>query len=300
VAAVVSCLPRECTNAWLSLLKAMEEAVQRRAIRWGDLVSPREMYYFTLSDAVGSLPTLLAMAGFFIACVIVVFAIKKALEWILLPRERHRKYVLENTGERDAQNRVIKVWRKMPVTHYGSIVHLALEGVFFIAIIISALFAAAIGNVNIWQSAIASVGIGIIGTYVLGIGLQQAGAGFFFFLTNAMSVNEYWILVGGGIEGRVSRITPFFVELMGLDTGRHGRLQRVSMMSVLSGNWERSFYKEAHEPVIVMDKVAVAEPPTQMGDQQQLLGDEDEGVFEDYDDNEADNGGGTSTPKKYR
>ena len=39
---------------------------REHAIRWGDLLSPRAMYEFTLTDAVNSLPTLLAMGGFFI------------------------------------------------------------------------------------------------------------------------------------------------------------------------------------------------------------------------------------------
>ena len=256
----------------------------RRSIRWSDLISPREMYEFTLADAWGSLPTLFAMAGFLLACILVIYIIKKILEWILLPRERFKKYVLEDTKERDAQGRTVKVWRKMPTTHYGSVAHLVLETLFCVGLIISALFAASIGGVNLWQSAIASVGIGAVVTYVLGPGLQIAGAGFFFFLTNAMSVHEYWVLVGRGIEGRVSRISPFFVELMSMDANRHGCMHRVCMLTVLNGDWQRSFYKEAHEPMIIMDKVAVAEPPTQTGSQ--LLGDDveddDFGIFQDY------------------
>ena len=242
-----------------------------RTIRWGDLINPREAYLFTLADAWGALPTLLAMAGFFLGAVLVLYLVKKALEYIFLRKERFKKYVLEQTKDKDAMGRIIKVWRKMPTTHYGSIMHLILETLFFMGLVIAALFAAAVGDVNIWQSPIASVGIGLIGTYIFGPGLQQVGSGYFFFLTNAMAVDEYWILIGGSIEGRVSRITPFFVELLSIDVNGHGRLHRVAMTTAMAANWERSFYKESHEARVVMDGVTAPEPPIHMGASNQLL-----------------------------
>lgn len=230
-----------------------------RRIRWGDLVN-REAYAFALSDAWGSLPTLLAMGGMLIGCVLVVFLLKKLFEFVLLPRERNFKYVLENCDKKTDGERKT-TWRKVAVQHWGSVVHLILETLFFFGIIVSALFAAAIGDVNIWESPIASVGIGVIGTYIFGPGLQQVGSGYWFFLANAMVVGEYWILVGGGIEGRVSRITPFFVEFMSMSEG-HGRLQRVSMTTVMGAGWTRDFYKEKHEPIVVLnDPVATAAAP---------------------------------------
>jgi small-conductance mechanosensitive channel len=260
----------------------------RRAIRWGDLISPREVAEFTIGDAWGSLPTLFAMAGVFLGCVLLIYLIKKLLEYIFLPKERWKKYVLEETKEKNAQGRVIKQWRKMDSSRYGSIWHLVLETLFAFGLVISALFAAAIGNVNIWQSAIASIGVGAIATYVLGNGLQQLGSGFFMFLNNAISVGEYWVLVGQQIEGRVTRITPFFIEMMALDSGGHGCMHRVSMSTALNSNWQRNFYREAHEPTIVMDKVVVTEPATQMGSR--LLGDEEEDpeLYEDYGSEEED------------
>jgi hypothetical protein len=243
-----------------------EQMSLRRTLRWGDLISPREMWAFTLADAWGALPTLLAMAGFFLGAVLVIYLVKKGLEWLLLPSERFKKYVLEDTQDRNGQGQVMKVWRKMPISHYGSIAHLVLETLFFAGILISALFAAAVGNLNLWESPIASVGIGLIGTYILGPGLQQLGCGYFFFLCNAMAVGEYWILIGGGVEGRVTRISPFFVEMMSVDAAKHGRLHRVSMITVMTASWERSFFKEAHEPIVVMDmKNPVLMPPTHVG-----------------------------------
>jgi len=272
-----------------------------RTLRWGDLMSLREMYAFTIADAWGSLPTLFAMFGVALGCVTLIYIIKRIVQWIVFKRERNPRYVLEDIKEKDAQGRVIKVWRKVPASHAGSIVHLLIETLFFLGIVISALFAGAIGDVNIWQSAIASVGIGAVITYVFSVGLQLAGCGYFMFLTNSVSVGEYWILIGGGIEGRVCSICPFYVELLSIDAAGHGRLQRVSSQTILTGNWERSFYKEAHQPIVVMDKVAVAEPPTQLGEQQQLLGDEfeDEGgsVFQEY---ESDDGVDMEIAKKRK
>jgi hypothetical protein len=238
--------------------KKKGQEIMAKRIRWGDLISPREMYAFTLGDAVGSLPTLLAMGGMLIGCAVLVFSIKKLLEYILLPRERHCKYVLEEVDKDNNGTRKTR-WRKVAVKFYGSIVHLVLETLFFFGLVVSALFAAAIGDINIWQSPIGSVGIGLIGTYIFGPGLQQVGNGYFFFLTQAMEVGEYWVLVGGGIEGRVSRISPFFVEFMSIGEG-HGRLQRVSMSTVMGANWTRDFYKEKHEPIVVLNTTTATAP----------------------------------------
>lgn len=254
------------------------------SLRWGDLISPRAMYEFTIMDAVGALPTLLAMAGVLIGCVLVLYLLKKLLEFILIPGERHQKYVL-HTIEKKTDGKIHKIWKKAEVHHIGSVLHLILETFFFVGLIVAALFAAAIGNVNIWESAIASVGIGIIGTYIFGPGLQQVGSGYFFFLNSAMSVGEYWELVGGGgVGGRVCRITAFFVEFMALGPDGHGVLHRVSMTTIMSGNWIRNFYKEAQELIVVMDEVVVVTPQKASAAAEEIAFDIDEAYDDDDDD----------------
>jgi len=224
--------------------------VREHAIRWGDLISPRAMYQYTLTDAVNSLPTLLAMGGFFLLAMVILLAGKILLKWVFLRNEMHKKYVLEKREINKETGKAECVWMEAPVHHYGSIAHLAIESFFFVGLIIAALFAFAIGDMNLWQSAIGSVGIGIIGTYVFGAGLQQIGAGYFFLLFNFMSYGEYWEQVGGGqLGGRVARVTAFFVEFEKLDPeSQCALLERAAMISVVTGNWRRNYYKEEHEP----------------------------------------------------
>lgn len=211
----------------------------------------RDSYEFTLSDAWGALPTLLAMAGFFLAGVIIVYVVKKFLEWFLLSIVKHqqpRKYVVTRctTCPTDRSKSNLE-WEVVPTHSYGSIVHIVLEILFVLCIIIVALFAAAVGNVNLWQSPLAVSTLAIIVTYILASGLQQVGSGFFFFLQNFMSYGEYWEQVGSGgkMGGFVSRITPFYVEFES-HLNRVGVTIRVPMTTVLSSSWIRKYSEEFH------------------------------------------------------
>lgn len=222
---------------------------REHAIRWGDLLSPRAMYAYTLHDAWKSIPTLMAMAGFFLVAMLVLYIGKRILQWVFLGREMQRKYILEKRIVDKETGRVECIWVEAPVHHYGSVAHLVIETFFFLGMIIAALFAFAIGDMNLWQSAIGSVGIGIIGTYVFGAGLQQIGAGYFFLLFNFMEYGEYWEQVGGQMGGRVARITAFFVEFEKYDPeSQSALLERAAMISIVTGNWRRNYHKEEHEP----------------------------------------------------
>lgn len=239
----------------------------KHEVRWGDLISPRAVYNFTLADAWGSLPNLILMGAIFAASVLIIAIVRRLLLFIFLPKERQRKFVLEQITKQDGQ--VIKRWRPVPTYHWGSIAHVIAESVFFVGFVLAALFSAAVGNVNLWESPITSLSISLVGTYVFSTGLQQFGAYFFFALSNAMDAGEYWELIGSGIGGRISRISPFFVEFMLLGPEGHGVLHRVSMMTVMTGNWQRNFYKEKHEPEIMMN--APEATPTQRAEAGALL-----------------------------
>ncbi|RLC97571.1 MAG: hypothetical protein DRI46_12760, partial [Chloroflexi bacterium] len=214
-------------------------------VRWGDLISPRAMYSFTISDAVNSLPTLLAMGGCFLGGIIIIYIIKCLLLWWAF-RKQNKKYILDSvkTAGKEITN---KVWIIVPIHNFGTVWHLLVESMFSIGVVVVALFAAAVGDINIWQSPIATVGIGLIGTYVFGQGLQQMGSGYFFFLTNSMSYGEYWELIGSTVEGRVSRISIFHVEFETFDvTTQSAVLIRTPMTTIMSGNWKRNYHKEQH------------------------------------------------------
>lgn len=225
-------------------------------VRWGDLISPRAMYAFTIGDAVAALPTLLAMAGCFIGGATLVYVVKWILLRILLCKEIPKKRMLTNCEVCPTTNKKKQYWTTVPVHNAASILHLFIEVFFCFGLIVVALFAAAIGNLNLWESAIGSVGIGIIGTYIFSTGLSQAGAGLFIFMTNAFTHGEYWCLVGSGgeVEGRITRISLLFMEMERFDQATSsGVTVRVWMTTAITGHWIRHLKKELYAERVSMD-----------------------------------------------
>lgn len=223
-------------------------ALVNHNLRWGDLVSPRAVIEFTLGDAWHSLPTLLAMGGFFLAGVLILVIAKKILTFITL-RGYSISYILYDRKKDPVTGKPYGYWMEMPKKHWASFLHLGITSLFLIGLIILGIFTAAIGSINIWSSPLATIGIGLIGTYVFGTGLQQVGSYYFVLWFGGLTYGEYWCLVGTSIEGRVSQITPFFIELESLDPKHQcARTYRVSMTTVLNGQWEHSYHKEEHEP----------------------------------------------------
>lgn len=208
----------------------------------------REAFAFTLSDAWGGLPITLAIFGFFLGSLLILYFIKWVFEWIFLRRQQPGSYVLQKCEK--CKDRKKLYWKDVPHHSYGSIVHLIIETLFFCGIIVAAMFSAAVGNVNLWQSNLANVGIAAIATYVFGVGFQLFGSGLFFYLTNPMAYEEYWELVGQNIEGRVYYITPFYIYLGVMDPkSETARLIRVSQTQVINGNWSRDYNKELTAPI---------------------------------------------------
>ncbi len=217
--------------------------MSRYQLRWGDLISPRAMYEFTLADAWGALPTLFAMGGLFLAAIVIIVVVKKLLEWLLLCKQQRKKYVVIRGLTQDKS--IVRTWRPFSRGYYGSIVHVILETLFFVALIIAAFFAAAVGNVNIWESPVALSIITVVVTYIFGGPLQNVGNGWGVFVSNSFVYGEYWRLEGGNIEGFVSYISPFFIELERIDKATGGILiHRVTMSTAFNGNWTRDINKE--------------------------------------------------------
>jgi hypothetical protein len=226
-------------------------ALVNHNVRWSDFASPKDVIGFTLSDAWQSLPTLLAMAGFFLVGIFVLVIAKKLLQWLFLGSYVHR-YILERVLKSSSSARKpVTYWMKAPFHNYGTMIHLLITSMFLLGIGVLGIFTASIGGINIWSSPLASVGIGLNGTYIFGIGLQQVGSYYFVLWFGGMSYGEYWRLVQSPVEGRVSRITPFFIELESLDPNTTAcRMFRISMTTVLNGHWERDYHKEIHEPKV--------------------------------------------------
>lgn len=232
-----------------------------RRIAWGDLVSPRAMWSFTLGDASGAIPTLLAMGGIFLACLFALYIVKRLVVWMLnmcrRPYTLH-KYILKKQEPVKGAKLVKKTWERTDATvhRFFNYMHLAVESLFFVGIVVSVLFVAAIGNINVWENPIAISMLGIVITYIFGSGLQQVGAGYFFYMNNLMTPGEWWSQIGGGIDGRVCSITPFYVEFEARDPEHGGALlQRSSMMDVVMGRWQRNYRKESDEEPVTKEEL---------------------------------------------
>lgn len=222
-------------------------------------MSPRAMWSFTLGDASGAIPTLLAMGGLFLACLIALYIVKKFVVFLLNSCRRpytFQKWILKKQERVPNAKLVKKTWERTDATvhRFFNYMHLIVESLFFIGVMVSVLFAAAVGNVNVWESPVAISVIGIAITYIFGSGLQQVGAGYFFYMNNLMTPGEWWEQIGGGITGRVCNITPFYVEFESRDPERGGAvLQRSSMMDVVMGRWQRNYRKEADEEPVTKE-----------------------------------------------
>lgn len=218
-------------------------------VRWKDLVSPRAMYEFTLADAWGALPTLLAMGGLFLLSCVIIFVVKKLIEWLLLCGQQRKKYVLINTQHDPKTDMVVKrIWRPFSRGSYGSIVHVCLESMFFIALVIAGFFACSVGGVNIWESPLALSAVTIVITYIFGSVLQSAGSGWGVFITNSFVYGEYWVMEGSNIEGFVGYMNPFHMELERIDQVTSCiKIHRVSMLTAFTANWTHDIHKEKHE-----------------------------------------------------
>jgi hypothetical protein len=210
----------------------------------------REAYLFTVYDAWGALPTILAMVGIFIGMVAVMYGLKKLLEMGFLYWQQPKRRVVTKCTECPGKKGTFDLtWDPVHDSSLGSIAHVVLETLFATGIVVAALFAGAVGDVNIWQSPIAATGIAVIVTYILAGGLQQIGSGFFFFLQNLMVYDQYWELAGSpNVGGRIDRITPFYVEFIGIDAATRTTVSiRVPMTTVISSIWKRNYQKEKYE-----------------------------------------------------
>lgn len=230
-----------------------QEALVSHTVRWGDLLSPRAVIQFTLEDAWNSLPTLLAMGGFFLVGIIVLLIGKKLLQYVFLSSYTHRWII--SKFKKGENGKVTPYWMERPVHNYGTIMHLLITSLFLIGVGVLGIFTAAIGNINIWNSPLATVGIGLIGTYIFGTGLQQVGSYYFVLWFGGMTYQEYWSLVGSPIQGRVSRITPFFMELEYVNpSNNEGTVTyRVPMITVLNGQWVHMHKREVSSPEASLD-----------------------------------------------
>lgn len=220
-----------------------------RDMTFRDLFSPRVVYSYTIEEAWGATPRILMMMGVFLGCIVAAFLLKKLLEWIFFRRYMRDKYVLSSCE--DCGKFVNKRWIRASTQHWASIGHLIVETFFVVVFIFIAIFTCAVGGIEFWTTA---VGVGLLAlvlSYVFGPGLQQAGSAYFVYLTNAVSYDEWWCVVGTNVQGRVVRITPFYVELESQDDeNKSAQLFRVPMMTILTREMKRDYNKEANAPEV--------------------------------------------------
>ncbi len=113
-------------------------------LRWGDLISPRAVFEFTLGDAVAAIPSLLVIFSILAGGILLLWGIKKIVEMITLRHQQPGKYVLVTcTTCPDGEE---MQWRHTTTHTAGSVWHVILETVFFFGATIVALFAASIAG----------------------------------------------------------------------------------------------------------------------------------------------------------
>lgn len=227
-------------------------------IRWEDLRSPGSLIRITFDDAISTIPTLIVMALCFFAGLIVLYVAKKLFIWALMKCARQpygsKKWVAKKVARNEGTKFARVTWETTHTHRWFNYIHIFIESLFFLGLVITTLLAASFGGINVWQNPIALSLITVAVGYIFASGLQQLGSGYFFFLTNYMSPDEWWEQIGGGISGRVCNITPFFVEFEGIDPVHGGLvLQRAGMTTVFMSNWQRNYYRESTEIHLTTD-----------------------------------------------
>jgi hypothetical protein len=235
-------------------------------IRWQDLAAPGPLIRITFDDAISTIPTLIVMALCFFAGILVLYVIKKLVVWGLMVCARqpygYKKWVAKKVDRNQGSKMAKVTWETTHTHRWFNYIHIFIESLFFLGIVVTVLLAASFGGINVWQNPIALSVITVAVGYVFASGLQQLGSGYFFFLTNSMSPDEWWEQIGGGISGRVCNITPFYVEFEGKDTEHGGLvLQRAPMTTVFMSSWQRNYYKESAEIRLTTDADLEQGPP---------------------------------------
>ncbi len=116
------------------------------------------------------------------------------------------------------------VYRTIPHRSCGSALYqLVSLFLLFGGVTVSVWFAAGFVGYNFWTSALASVGMGVLATYVFSGPLSMLGAGLALHSTNALVLGEHWEFAGMGPEwsGTIFHMNSMTVTLVYLnpDTG---------------------------------------------------------------------------------
>lgn len=220
-----------------------------RHITFRDLISPRAVYSYTLEDAIDATPRMLIMISVLFGSVLVLYGIKKLIEMCIFHKYMRKKYMLKKCEV--CPDGVDKKWVVAPIQHWSSVTHLILETLFIVMLLFVLMWACSLGGFDIWVSGTFVGLLTIVAGYALGPGLQQCGSGYFNNMFNLVSYGEYWRVCGTDSEGRVSRITPAFIELEGEHPiSKTARTIRIPMADLLSRIMERDYAKEANAPEV--------------------------------------------------
>jgi hypothetical protein len=211
------------------------------------------MYSFTLGDAWGALPTLLAMSGFFVVALAVVWLVRWLIMWLFLWRNCRKRLALQSVETDKADGTIRKVWRELPHRTLGTYAHALIETLTVLGILTGLFFAAAIGGINMWQHSTSMSIISAIVIYAFTPGLQLWMAGYILRSTGKLALDEFWEVVGTGIGGRVEYIGMFEVELSAYDEEKQCAVFfTIPTLTVINGNLKRNPFRELHDPRVTM------------------------------------------------
>ncbi len=154
-----------------------------------------------------------------------------------------------------------KLYRDKPRRSCGNLYYLITLTLFFGCLALVIWVASASAGYNPWTSTIASLGIGIIGTYVFSAPLALISAGFALHSTNAIAVGEYWEIggLGEGWDGIILEIGTLAAGMGRYDSKRDSA-EYISMplthflQQPCKRNYELEAQMHAYQPFVTADQ----------------------------------------------
>lgn len=210
------------------------------------LIHPRELIsrLYDYPELWHRLPWALLAFGVAVGGIIFVYLFKSILA-CGLPHRYNESYVL--SGRKNGKHRYVRRRTHNSRSYY----RVFLETFFIVGVFLVIWIACWVAGFNFLSSPLMSVGMGLIGSYMFGVAIQQFGSGYWVNVEAMVAEEQYlrFPLLGPEAHGRVTEIHPFFILLQRLNAKGTGLEDiKISMSDVMTQTMVRDYEEEAKVP----------------------------------------------------
>lgn len=208
------------------------------------LVDPKLLLEFSGPTMFQRLPWALLAVG--IAgggSIFVYFFVKVFLAYCCLPRKYHDRLVWSGVDEVTGESQFIRETRNKS----RSCRHVIIETLFMAGIFLVLVIAASVAGFNLLNSSIMTIGLGLIGSYMFAVVIQNMGSGYWVYVTDKLEEFQYYRMASNPtVHGMINEMHPLYVILQRDNDTNDGLLEiQVPMCMMLTNIWIRDFKAEA-------------------------------------------------------